>query len=142
MIVKPPNLSYLHAQFKKAWQILLNNKFHCWFFLALTTLTDLFYYSCAKVIILKSFHQFRYIRWKKYTAVAIAQWLNLKIKGVHKVEKILKGSLDSIPSPSPSMKIQIMGGKVRWALSTNFLFSKSFHPAMFHLFTSSKLSRQ
>ena len=29
-----------------------------------------------------------------------------------KVEKNLKGSLDSIPSPSPSMKIQIMGGKV------------------------------
>ena len=29
---------------------------------------------------------------------------------VHKVEKILKGSLDSIPSPS--VKIQIMGGKV------------------------------
>ena len=28
------------------------------------------------------------------------------------VEKILKGSLDSIPSPSPSVKIQIMGGKV------------------------------
>ena len=28
-----------------------------------------------------------------------------------KVEKILKGSLDSIPSPSPSVKIQIMGGK-------------------------------
>ena len=27
-----------------------------------------------------------------------------------KVEKILKGSLDSIPSPSPSVKIQIMGG--------------------------------
>ena len=33
-----------------------------------------------------------------------------------KVEKILKGSLDSIPSPSPSVKIQIMGRKVclRW----------------------------
>jgi len=33
-----------------------------------------------------------------------------------KVEKILKGSLDSIPSPSPSVKIQMMGGKVclRW----------------------------
>ena len=30
----------------------------------------------------------------------------------NKVEKILKGSLDSIPSPSPSVKIQIMGGKV------------------------------
>jgi len=29
-----------------------------------------------------------------------------------KVEKILKGSLDSIPSPSSSLKIQIMGGKV------------------------------
>ena len=30
----------------------------------------------------------------------------------HKVEKILKGRLDSIPSPSPSVKIQIMGEKV------------------------------
>jgi hypothetical protein len=29
-----------------------------------------------------------------------------------KVENILKGSLDSIPSPSPSVKIQIMCGKV------------------------------
>ena len=45
-----------------------------------------------------------------------------------KVEKILKGSLDSIPSPSTSIKIQIMGGKVClgvkakhcWALSRNF----------------------
>ena len=31
---------------------------------------------------------------------------------VLKVEKILKGSLDLIPSPSPSVNIQIMGGKV------------------------------
>ena len=31
-----------------------------------------------------------------------------------KVEKILKGSLNSIPSPSPSVKIQIIGGKVYW----------------------------
>ena len=31
---------------------------------------------------------------------------------VYKVEKILKGSLVWIPSPSPSVKIQIMGGKV------------------------------
>ena len=30
----------------------------------------------------------------------------------HEVEKILKGRLDWIPSPSPSVKIQIMGGKV------------------------------
>jgi hypothetical protein len=29
-----------------------------------------------------------------------------------KVEKILIGGLDLIPSPSPSMKIQIMGGKI------------------------------
>ena len=29
-----------------------------------------------------------------------------------KVEKILKGSLDLISSPSPSVKIQIIGGKV------------------------------
>ena len=28
-----------------------------------------------------------------------------------KVEKILEGSLDSIQSPSPSVKIQILGGK-------------------------------
>ena len=32
--------------------------------------------------------------------------------GKIKVEKISKGSLDSISSPSPSLKIQIMGGKV------------------------------
>ena len=29
-----------------------------------------------------------------------------------KAEKILKGSLDLIPSPSPSVKVQIMVGKV------------------------------
>ena len=29
-----------------------------------------------------------------------------------KLENILKDSLDSIPSPSPSVKIQILGGKV------------------------------
>ena len=45
-----------------------------------------------------------------------------------RVEKILKGCLDWIPSPS--VKIQIMGGKVCW-----------HHPAMFCFYTSSKLSR-
>ena len=30
----------------------------------------------------------------------------------NKLEKILKGSLDSIPYPSPSVKIEIIGGKV------------------------------
>ena len=39
-----------------------------------------------------------------------------------KAEKILKYSLDLIPSPSPSVKIQIMGGKVclRCKGKTNF----------------------
>ena len=36
---------------------------------------------------------------------------NLYDNYVYKLEKILKSNLDSIPSPSPSMKIQIMGGK-------------------------------
>ena len=36
--------------------------------------------------------------------------VKFKISG--KVEKILKGSLDLMPSPSPSVKTQIMGGKV------------------------------
>ena len=69
---------------------------------------------------------------------------------LHKVEKILKGSLDSILSPSPSVKIQITGrkvclrwkGKNCWVLSTNFSNQKVcwHHPAMFCLITSSKLS--
>jgi len=51
-----------------------------------------------------------------------------------KVENILKGSLDSIPSPSSSVKIQIMGGKVClrckgkycWPLSKRHLKTKKF----------------
>ena len=35
---------------------------------------------------------------------------NFEFRG--KVEKVLKGSLDSILSPLPSVKIQIMGGKI------------------------------
>ena len=39
---------------------------------------------------------------------------SIHVQGISKfkVEKILKGSLDSIPSHSPSVKIQIMSGKV------------------------------
>ena len=62
------------------------------------------------------------------------------------VEKILKGSLDSILSPSPSMKTQIMGRKICWRCKgetllgvVNKLLGK--HPAMFCLYVSSKLSR-
>ena len=71
---------------------------------------------------------------------------------VFKVEKILKGSLDSIPSPSSSVKIQIWAGKFAWdvkakhglALSTKFWKQKVclHHPTMFSLITSSKPSRQ
>ena len=39
------------------------------------------------------------------------QWIQRFLISI-KVEKILKGSLNSIPSPFPSGKIQIMGGKV------------------------------
>ena len=69
-----------------------------------------------------------------------------------KVEKIWKGNPDSIPSPSPSVKIQIMGGKFAWgvkakhywALSTNVWEEQvCWHqPAMFCHITSIKLSRQ
>ena len=37
---------------------------------------------------------------------------HLCFKILYKVEKTFKSSLDFIPSPSPSVKIQIMGGKV------------------------------
>ena len=46
-----------------------------------------------------------------------------------KIEKILQDILDLIPSPSPSVKIQIVGvkgvkAKHYWALSTNILYLK------------------
>ena len=69
-----------------------------------------------------------------------------------KVEKILKGSLDSIPSPSPSLKIQIMGrkvclrckGKTLLGIVNKLLKTKSFwhQTVMFALITSNKLSCQ
>jgi hypothetical protein len=73
-----------------------------------------------------------------------------------KVEKILKGSLDSIPSPSPSVKNQIIGRKVclRCKCKTllgvgsagrcqqTFEDKKFVDPAIFFLITSSKLSCQ
>ena len=69
----------------------------------------------------------------------------------HKVEKILKGSLDSIQSPS--VKIQIISGKVCLRCKGKTLlgvFIKllkmkhfvDYHPTMFCLITSSKLSHQ
>ena len=43
-----------------------------------------------------------------------------------KVETILKGSLDSIPSPSPSVKIRIMGRKVCLRCKGKTLFFQKF----------------
>ena len=48
---------------------------------------------------LKNLHFYRFHCYKIFTFLL-------------KVEKVLKGSLDLIPSPSSSVKIQIMGGKV------------------------------
>ena len=47
----------------------------------------------------------------------MVNWILVELKNDNflvfgKVEKILKGSLDSISPPSPSVKIQIKGGKV------------------------------
>ena len=51
--------------------------------------------------------------------------MNQKILSYFKAEKIINSCLNSIPSPSPSMKIQIMGGKVRLRCKgKTFLFSK------------------
>ena len=65
---------------------------------------------------------------KKQTEEISSREFELAKSFAGKVEKILKGSLDSIPSPSPSVKILIMGGKVclrckgkkSQGLSTNF----------------------
>ena len=56
--------------------------------------------------------------------------------GIRKVEKILKGSLDSIPSPS--VKIQIMGRKVCLRCKGKTLLGFVNE----HLKTKSKLSCQ
>ena len=50
------------------------------------------------------------IRWKETKRITVEGFRTFL--SICKVEKILKGSLDSIPSPSPSVEIQIMGGKV------------------------------
>ena len=67
-----------------------------------------------------------------------------------KQEKILEDCLDLIPSPSPSVKIQMIGGKVYLRCKGKTLlgdvnklfFSKVFVSTMFCLYTSSKLFHQ
>ena len=70
----------------------------------------------------------------------------------HKVKKIWEDSLDSIPSPSSSVKIQILvvkfvwcvKAKYCWMLSINFWKRKGswHHQAMFCIINSNKLSHQ
>ena len=43
---------------------------------------------------------------------------------MHKVEKNYESSLDSIPPALPSVKIQILGGKVCFGVKAKFEFSK------------------
>ena len=58
-----------------------------------------------------SCHFTQYVpRLVKYNKMSFHHWQHFSC--LSKVEKILKGSLESIPSPSPSVKIQIMSGKV------------------------------
>ena len=72
-----------------------------------------------------SYFVFVFLDFKKASPCLCRTFLTIKFTG--KVERIIKGSLDLIPSPSPSVKIQIIGGKVClkcWVMSTNFLYSK------------------
>ena len=77
-------------------------------------------------------------------------WYNFDVCNWGEVEKIFKSSLDSIPSPSTSVEIQIMDrkvclrckGKILLGVVSKHLKTKScwHHPAMFCLITPSKLS--
>ena len=62
----------------------------------------------------RSFFNLPNMAWESIIAtdIYLTTMLHLSKVTKDKVEKILKGSLDSIPSPSPSVKIQVMGGKV------------------------------
>ena len=61
-----------------------------------------------------------WVRWVKYVGMCIC-----------KVGNILKGSLDSIPSPSSSVKIQIMGGKVHLRCKSKTLLGIVNKPFVF-----------
>ena len=74
--------------------------------------------ECYKIYLLTStrrYHQSYVVFFKNMIFLLISienSCWPLKSKVHYKVENILKDSLDSIPSPSPSVKIQIMGKKV------------------------------
>ena len=75
---------------------------------------------CTRFVI---FHYFHYINIQKYKLVGSGKPANFYLlynlskivtfgRLSSKIENVLKGSLDLIPSPSSSIKIQNMGGKV------------------------------
>ena len=80
------------------------------------TLNDL--WNMNKTLIITYSHNpssaFSDMLWSEVRHVWGNQRTPMGLKGFlsGKVENILKGSLDSIPPPSPSVKIQIMGRKV------------------------------
>ena len=62
-------------------------------------------------------------------------WAFILYEGAYcKVEKILKGSLDLIPSPSPSVNIQIMCGKVHLMRKSKKIAGRCQHPVIFCLY--------
>ena len=90
-----------------------------------------------KTNVLKLFYFPRHNRMKlflkKHCNFNVPALIIIYFWNIHKVKKILKESLDLISSPSPTVKIQIIGGKVClgveakhcWAFSTNF-WNKKF----------------
>ena len=73
----------------------------------------------------------------RYNGVMHAYKTVFKEEGIAgKVEKILKGNLNLVPSPSSSVKIQIMGGKVCLTCKTKSLLTLPFNVLPLHLLKS------
>ena len=93
------------------------------------------------------FNDFMAITWNIthfFNLLLPCAWFNgviFKVPNICKAGKNLKGRLDLILSPSLSVKIQIMGGKVCLRCKGKKFWKKSCynHPAMFFHYTSSKL---
>ena len=61
---------------------------------------------------------------KQWIHIAIQDFFYFQLYGKYKVENILEGSLDLIPLPSPSGKIQIMGKIFAWGVKAKHCFWK------------------
>ena len=79
------------------------------FYSRMTPLVESTVWNSVELFVLMSFHYFKlYFDMASY----LEREVSFAPNWIDKVEKISKGSLDLIPSPSPSVKIQIMGGKI------------------------------